>query len=323
MAGPATGLRPAEPPFVAACGPTGAAAARVVILGIPYDGATSYRAGARAAPAAIRAASHSIESYAPPFGADLDDGSVFDAGDLAVPEDLTPDAFVPWATSALSELDGHLPAAPRLVLGGDHGAALPALLAACARHPNLRIFHIDAHGDLRASYDGTPYSHACVMARVLEALGPEGIVATWGIRSGPPEEFTRARRDRRILPLGTDPDAGPALAARWAFGAAPVYVTFDLDGLDVGELPGTGTPEPGGLPLAAVERALCRLARGRAPVVGADLTELSPPLDPSGLSAVTAARAARALLFALGAGTRPAGTRDGQADAPAPSSLRR
>ncbi len=306
MSGRPPPLRPADPPFLAArAADAPAPGARAVVVGVPYDGAVSFRAGAGEAPAAIRAASDGIESYCPRFGRDLDDGSVVDAGDLEIPEDLAPEAFVAWGREAVARIDAAFGAVPRLALGGDHTAALPFLLAAARRHPDLRVLHIDAHGDLRPSWDGTPWSHASVIARLLDALGPRGIVASWGIRSGPPEEFARARTDPRILPLGPVPDAGPALAARWAAGARPVYVTFDLDALAPGELPGTGNPEPGGLPLPAVEEALARLARGRAPVVGADLVELAPPLDPSGVAATTAARAARALLFALGAG-RPA-----------------
>ncbi|RMG99055.1 MAG: agmatinase [Deltaproteobacteria bacterium] len=299
-------MRPADPAFVGARSIAGAEdGVRAVLVGVPYDGAVSYRPGASEGPGALRRASDSIETYCPIVGRDLGDGSVADAGDLVLPPDPTPDTFVTWGRRVVAQLDAAFGSVPRLAVGGDHAAALPFLLAACRRYPDLRILHIDAHGDLRETWDGTPWSHACVMARVLDALGPEGEVASWGIRSGPAEEFARARSDPRVVPLGPTAAAGPALAARWAAGRRPVYVTLDLDGLALGESTGTGTPEPGGLPLAAVEEALARLARGRAPVVGADLVELSPPHDPSGASAVTAARAARALLMALGAGTPP------------------
>lgn len=271
-------------------------AATLGIVGVPYDGAVSYRAGAAAAPPAIRAASDSIESYCPKLDLDLADGpAIVDFGDIAVDNAAGGEALVHAVRERLRSLPARL-----LALGGDHLVALPFLERALAQHPDLAILHFDAHTDLREDWEGERFSHATVIRRALDVMPATARLHSVGIRSGLREEFALARSDARIQLV--EASALADLARTLAAGTAPIYVTLDADGLDPSALPGTGTPEPGGLSYAAVEDALVTLARGSAPVVGADLVEVAPPLDPSGVTNVVAARLARTLLFALGAG---------------------
>ena len=271
---------------------------RVSVVGVPWDGAVSYRAGAKAGPEGIRAASDSIESYCPRCDLDLADAPIWDHGDIAMPDVAAGgEAMVRAVREALATL----PRRGVLALGGDHSIALPFLERALGQHPDLRIFHVDAHTDLRDHWEGDRYSHAAVMRRVLEVMPASARLVSWGIRSGLRDEFRLAIEDPRVqvLPAHPEPERGLAVARALADDPAPVYVTFDADGLDPSVLAGTGTPEPGGLGWPVVEDALVALIRGRAPVVGADLVEVAPPLDPSGVTSVVAARLARTLLLAL------------------------
>lgn len=280
-------------------GPTGPWAARthgVAVVGVPYDGGVSYRAGARHGPAAIRAASDSIESYCPRLDRDLTDHPLVDLGDLVIDNDAGGEPLV----VSLRTQRQPLPDRGLLALGGDHLVALPFIERALVRWPDLQIIHIDAHTDLRSDWEGERFSHATVIRRVLDVMPDTAHIHSLGVRSGLREEFALAHADPRIslLPLSQTP---AVLAARLAAGSAPIYITLDVDGLDPSALPGTGTPEPGGLSFREVEDALVIVAQGPAPVVGADLVEVAPPLDPSGVTNVVAARLARTLLLALGA----------------------
>lgn len=265
------------------------------ILGVPFDGAVSYRAGARFGPREVRAASDSIETYCPKHRRDLEGLDLVDYGDLDLPEACSGQALV----DALDQRLAGLSARRLLVVGGDHLVALSPLKRALAEHPNLHIVHIDAHGDLREDWEGNRMSHATVLARALEHMGDDHRLIRWGIRSGPAREFEIAERDPRIEDLPTVRQAGLDLVATLARAALPVYLTLDADGIDPADLPGTGTPEPDGLPYGWVEDMIVGLAQ--TALVGADLVELAPTLDPSGRTAVAGARLMRALLLSLAA----------------------
>ena len=272
-----------------------AAEADLAIVGAPYDGAVTYRSGARFAPPKIRAASDSIETYCPKLRMDLADRPVIDYGDLTLPAQGTPgDRVVDALRGGLAPIE-----LPTLMLGGDHLVACAPLWRALAAHPDLQIFHIDAHTDLRANWEGEPFNHATVLRRVLDEMPRTAHLYSWGIRSGLKEEFDLAESDERITLVDNTSEAGLALAHRLAAAGKPIYVTFDADGLDPSALAGTGTPEPGGLTFTAVEAALVALAAGPATVVGADLVEVAPTLDPSGVTDVVAARIARTLLLVM------------------------
>jgi agmatinase len=270
----------------------------VALVGLPFDGAVTYRSGAAGGPAGVREASESIETYCPRLDLDLEDGHIIDLGDLPAPEVTDGRAVVESLGRALGDriADGHM---PLLGLGGDHLVALPLLRRAMARHPRLTVLHIDAHLDMREAWEDDPFNHATVIGRMLDEAPTHDCalrLVSWGIRSGTRTEFEAARGDSRISILGADVDARSALAAV-AETDVPIYVTLDVDGIDPADIPGTGTPEPGGLPFRAVEEMLGSLRQ--LDVIGADIVELAPALDPTGRSAVACARLARTLLLVL------------------------
>jgi agmatinase len=283
--------------------------AKAALLGVPYDGAVTYRSGARLGPRELRVASDSIETYCPKLDRDLEDHLYVDLGDLdcSVPEPElgeegeTIDGMTPGerlVRSLRRQLDA-LPELPLLAIGGDHLVAFPFLERMVERHRDLQILHIDAHMDLREHWEGEPFNHSTVLGRVLDRMRPSQGLHQWGIRSGLRSEWQQARSDARVHAIA--PELAPALERidQLIARGAPIYVTFDLDGLDPADLPGTGTVEPDGLRFGWVEAVLGQLARGPRGPVGVDLVELAPALDPTGRSPVAAARLCRTLLLAL------------------------
>jgi agmatinase len=155
------------------------------------------------------------------------------------------------------------------------------------------LVQLDAHADLRDAWLGARHSHACAMRRCLEVIPPGGELLQMAIRSGTREEFVELRETGRWVAL-----SAMASALRPHRGR-PVYLTVDLDWFDPAVLPGTGTPEPGGFHWADFAVLVEELRHHR--LVAADVVELAPQLDPSGVSAVLAAKVTRSLLLLLGA----------------------
>ena len=277
--------------------PTDAYAA---IVGLAWDVAVTYRGGAEQGPTGIRAASDSIETYCPKLRLDLDDGTYADLGDLELPTDA---GTVADTIDELCRRVASLPSIPLLGLGGDHLAAYPFMHRALTAHPDLHILHIDAHADLREDWEGEAFNHSTVLRRVLDLVGEEGRIHHWGIRSGLRSEFELMADDPRLEQIPNDRGAGVELARRLAASGRPLYVTLDVDGIDPADIPGTGTPEPDGLRFGDVEAALGELVRApRAAttrLIGTDLVEVAPALDPSGRSTVAAARLVRTMLLML------------------------
>lgn len=269
--------------------------ARIVVFGAPFDGTVSYRSGARLGPGAIRREFYGIETYSPILDRDLEDRPILDAGDLLLPP-ADPAGMIRIVEDATRSFlaRGLLP----VLLGGEHLVSLGAIRAAADRWPDLRVLHLDAHADTRDDYLGDRLSHACVLRRAAESLG-EGRIRSLGIRSGTRDEFEYSREHLGLLPIPADPAAARALAADLVRDAAgrPTWLTLDLDVLDPSILPGTGTPEPGGLSFAALQAFLHGL--DGLDFAGADLVELAPDLDPTGVSTVVACRLLRELLLVL------------------------
>jgi len=179
-----------------------------------------------------------------------------------------------------------------LMLGGEHSITPGAVRALLRRYPDLAVLQFDAHADLRDGYLDDPYSHASAMRRCLDVLPPERLLQV-GIRSGTREEFAEMRAGRRWVA----PEAAALREALARLGEAPLYVTVDLDIFDPASLPGTGTPEPGGVDWQTFAKLIAELA-GRS-LVGVDVVELSPMLDATGCSAVLAAKVVRELLLLM------------------------
>ncbi len=260
------------------------------LLGLPLDMTCTYRSGCADGPRAVRAASDSIETYSPCFDRDLLETPFSDLGDCDVSDAPLMDALDAIA-GAVREIRaaGAIP----LCIGGEHTVSLPLVACLKEHHPDLVVIHADAHTDLRDHYEGSPINHATVMRRVAELLGPGSLVQL-GIRSGTREEF-RWMSEQGSLEPWTD---GTGHGLRERIAERPVYLSFDIDVLDPSCMPGTGNPEPGGWDYHSVERLLRVLDTVR--LVGADVVELSPGLDPSDVSAVTTAKIIRELILILG-----------------------
>ena len=265
------------------------AGCRVGLYGVPYDGTTSFRPGTRFGPAAIREVSGGLESYCPQLDLDLEDLAFADLGAVAIPFGA-PEPVVAAVHEATRQVLS-LGLAP-LMLGGEHSISSGAVAAVAERHPDLVLLQLDAHADLREEYLGTRHSHACAMRRCLEVL-PSGVLRQAAIRSGTREEFDELRTSGRLVELANLAVDLQPLRGR------PLYLTVDLDWFDPAVLPGTGTPEPGGF-LWRDFAALVEELRHHQ-LVAADVVELAPQLDPSGVSSVLAAKVVRSLLLLLGA----------------------
>lgn len=263
--------------------------AKIVLFGAPFDSTTSFRPGARFGSAAMRHESFGLETYSPYQDADLTDYAVFDSGDLELCFGSAEAALADIEARARTILDdGKLP----LLIGGEHLVTLGSVRAVAEKYPDLHIIHFDAHADLRQDYLGAQLSHACVIRRCHDILG-DGRIHQFCIRSGDREEFRFAKVHTDMHPLTLD-GLEETVAA---LGNTPVYFTIDLDCLDPSAFPGTGTTEAGGISFLQLLSAMRTVAKCN--VVGADVNELAPMLDATGVSTATACKVLRELLLAL------------------------
>ncbi|MFM7687125.1 MAG: agmatinase [Actinomycetota bacterium] len=264
----------------------------VAFLGVPFDIGTSNRPGARFGPRAIRAESCLIRPYhmatrAAPF----DSLTVADIGDVPINTFNAP-ACVPIIRDFVAGVlqAGAIP----ISIGGDHTITHPILQAIAARHGRVGVVHVDAHADVNRAMFGEPITHGSWMRRAIEEdlVDPNRVVqiglratgyaaddfdwiAGLGARVVTAEECWH----RSLTPLMAE--------VREQLGDAPVYLTFDIDGLDPSVAPGTGTPEIGGLTgIQGLE--IIRGCRGLN-MVGSDLVEVAPMYDTSGNTALTGA----------------------------------
>lgn len=264
--------------------------ADTVIFGAPFDGTTSYRPGTRFGSKYIRAESYGIETYSPYQDKDLEDLAVFDGGDLDFPFGNTEKVLQmieEYADGVLN--DGKMP----IMIGGEHLVTLGAVKAALKKYPELCIIHFDAHADLRDEYLGEKLSHACVLRRCHDLVG-DGRIFQFGIRSGERAEFRFSDEHTFMNKF----DFGGLENVCRSLDGKPVYFTIDLDVLDSSVFPGTGTPEAGGVDFNQLVAAVI-IVGGLTNVVAADINELSPPYDPSGVSTAAACKVLRELLLAV------------------------
>ena len=224
----------------------------------------------------------------------LTDFGIFDSGDLELCFGSSELALAGIEARAAEILqDGKLP----LLLGGEHLVTLGAVRAAVKKYPGLHIVHFDAHADLRDDYLGAKLSHACVLRRCHELVG-DGHIHQFCIRSGDRAEFEFAAQHTEMHKF--DFTGLAELTASLCESKVPVYLTIDLDCLDPSCFPGTGTPEAGGVSFLQLLDAIRTVAK--ANIIGADLNELAPMLDASGVSTATACKVLRELLIALDKG---------------------
>ena len=265
--------------------------AKIVLFGAPFDSTTSFRPGARFGSAAMRHESFGIETWSPYQQKELTDYAVFDSGDLELCFGSAEMALADIEARAKEILDaGKLP----LLLGGEHLVTLGSVRAVAKKYPDLHIIHFDAHADLRDDYLGARLSHACVIRRCHELLG-DGRIHQFCIRSGDKAEFEFAKGHTEMHPFSFDGLA--ECCEKLSAANVPVYFTIDLDCLDPACFPGTGTPEAGGVSFPQLLEAILTVAKTN--VVAADVNELAPMLDQSGVSTAMACKVLRELLLAL------------------------
>lgn len=264
--------------------------ADVVIYSVPMDATTSFRPGTRFTGNAIRVDSFGVEWYSPYRDADLKDFKTVDTGDLDLPIGAVEDALdiVYEATKTVIN-DGKKP----MVIGGEHLITYPVLKALHEKYNDLHVIHLDAHTDLREEFFGRELSHATFMRQAHKFLGDHKIFQ-FGIRSGDKHEFEWAKK--HIHQQKFDFEGLDKIVDQ--IKDKPVYITIDLDVLDPAVFPGTGTPEPGGMQYKDLLWAFDQFEKLNH-IVGADIVELSPYLDPSGASNAVAAKSLRELILIL------------------------
>lgn len=268
--------------------------AKIVLFGAPFDSTTSFRPGARFGSSAMRHESFGLETYSPYQDKDLTDCRIFDSGDLELCFGSAELALLDIETRAEDILAvGKLP----LLLGGEHLVTLGSFRAVQRRYPDVHVIHFDAHADLRDDYLGAKLSHACVLRRCHELVG-DGRIHQFCIRSGDKSEFAFAAQHTDLHCF--DFTGLEQLTQRLCASRAPVYLTIDLDCLDPSCFPGTGTPEAGGVSFLQLLNAIRTVTK--ANIIGADLNELAPTLDTTGVSTATACKMLRELLISLDKG---------------------
>lgn len=263
----------------------------VVIFSSPMDATCSFRPGTRFAGSAIREDSIGLEWYSPYFDMDLKKVPTCDIGDLDLP---------------LGDVEGSLKEISRvtkailndnkkvMMIGGEHLVTLGTIREYVKKYPSLHIIHFDAHTDLREEFLGRKLSHATVLRKCYDLLG-DNRIAQFGIRSGDSSEFYWADEGHTYLHK-YDLEGLNDIIERWK--DYPVYITIDLDVLDPSIFPGTGTPEAGGISYKELQQAILDM-RALKNIVGADIVELSPHYDQSGVSTAVACKVLREMVLLL------------------------
>lgn len=243
--------------------------ARVVVIPVAYDATTSYRSGTKYGPSAIIAASREVETYDPATKSEIGDIGIATVDEIEAEVD-GPGVMI---DTVEREIARHLANGKYCVmLGGEHSITTGAVRAHKIKYPGISVLQIDAHADMRESYQGSKFSHASAMRRVREICP----VVSVGIRNASAD--CHATIERGKLPVfwaeqcvGRTDWYDDAIAAL----SPQVYITVDLDGLDPSIMPAVGTPEPGGL-LWQETLAFLRAVASKRKVVGFDVVELCP-----------------------------------------------
>ena len=257
----------------------------IVMLGLPFDGTVSYRPGSRFAPEQIRLASWGLEEYSPTFDKELADVNFHDAGDLEFPLGNT---YKTLEQIEQNVLDIYNDGKKVFGIGGEHLVTLPEVKAVSKFYDDLAVVHFDAHTDLREEYMGEEMSHSAVIRHISKFVKPENIKQI-GIRSGMKEEWEFMAKHNTLCHKYSDLDS---------LKNKNIFVTVDLDCLDTSIMPGTGTPEVGGMSFNELLGWFKYLKDFN--IVGADVVELSPDYDSSGASTAVATKVIRELLMAMG-----------------------
>ena len=271
----------------------------VAVVGVPFDSGVTYRPGARFGPQAVRHGSRLLRPYHAPLAAEpLTSQQVVDAGDLVANPFSIAEAVqqIEAGARSLLERSRHL-----VTIGGDHTIALPLLRAVTKREGPVAVLHFDAHLDTWDTYFGAAITHGTPFRRAAE----EGLLANHhsvhvGIR-GPLFGRDDLQEDRNLgfhvietIEVAERGTATIAREIRERVGETPLYVSVDIDVIDPGLAPGTGTPEAGGL----LSRELLMVLRHLAGmhIVAADVVEVAPAYDHAEITAIAASHVVYELL---------------------------
>jgi len=268
--------------------------ADICIVPLPFEGTVSYGSGTAAGPDGILAASAQVELWDDELNFDLESLRYFTASVIHPESNEAADAYLRRVEASVRPLAGN--GRFTIGIGGEHSLTPPLVYAAandCNDLSGLTVVQIDAHTDLRDTYEGTPQSHACAMRRLTERGAR---VIAIGIRAMSQSEDEYAKSVGlidiyRAQSLAEDPDLEQRLVAELRGLTGDVYLTVDIDGLDPSMCPGTGTPEPGGLgwwQTLRILRAVLLENRSRN-LIGCDLVETVPQPDTQ-INEFTAAR---------------------------------
>lgn len=284
----------------------------IAIIGVPFDLGTTNRAGTRHGPRELRNQSslmrrvHHVTGLSP-----YDRARVADCGDVIIdPFDLMRSLDIITAHYEAVRAAGALP----LTAGGDHLISLP-ILRGLAKNGPVGLIQFDAHSDTYDTFfNGSKYTHGTPFRRAIEEglvdpkrfvqIGLRGAISDAGNYDYAREVGVRIIFIEEFMERGI---ADVMAEARAIVGDAPTYVTFDIDGIDPSQAPGTGTPEIGGFSTREAQ-AMVRLLDG-LDIIGADLVEVAPPFDPSGLTALTGATILFELLCILAGAVEKKGAR--------------
>jgi agmatinase len=257
--------------------------AKIVLRVNPYDGTCSYKPGSRFAPSEIRVHSEGVETFSPLFNKDIEE-------DVLFYDDF--DCEFPFGNREkvldIIESDAKRYFGKNKILfsiGGEHLVSLPLIKACFEKYGDLTVLHFDAHMDLRENYLGERLSHATVMKRVLDFLPKENFFQL-GIRSGTKDEYNFSLSNNFLK------DSVSQIKEK--IKNKPLYISIDMDVLDPGVFPGTGTPEPGGWQFNRLMEELKQLQGLN--IVGADFVELAPNYDTACVSTIVAVKLIREML---------------------------
>lgn len=259
----------------------------VAVVGLPSDENSTFMQGAALAPSRIREVLHSgSTNLCAENGIDLaSDPRWQDAGDLELGTGSAALESIEVATRSLLERDICL-----MALGGDHAITYPIIRGYDDKHDKLNILHLDAHPDLYDEFEGNRYSHACPFARIMEEDLVKRLVQV-GIRTMNPHQ--RAQAERFGVEVIDMRQWQETLMLEFD---GPLYVSLDIDVLDPAFAPGTSHHEPGGL---STRQVLSLIQSLRVPIVGADIVEFNPRRDPSGITAMAAAKLLKELVACM------------------------
>ena len=269
--------------------------ARYVVIGVPFDGTSSYRPGSRFGPRAVREASNNIEAYSLRTRKGLASREIHDMGDIDVIHGNTRETLKRVELVAKEVLEAKkMP----VLIGGEHTLTYGSIKAL---KDGISVIHFDAHMDLRDSYMGEKLTHCTVMRRISEIVGVDAIIQ-FGIRSCSKEEYEFA--EGKIIQFSSydiQEDGVQSIMGsvkKLLSNLDGVYLTIDMDILDPAYAPGVGNPEPGGLNFSTLLELVLGISEASKKVFGLDVVEIVPKYD-NGSTAVTAAKIIYELLCAL------------------------